>query len=550
AAAEIETALTDSVIRDAVQQLPPEIYHIEGDGITRKLIDRKATLSRTAITYYTFISREVNITGTNQKEFFRVSGEGNGLRVKVYARERGNDTSFTMYDRVFDPSVTREIRLFGLHDEDIFLVDSSARSPIKLRIIGGRGLDTFDIRGRVKTILYDLHDPRTGADYFIRDSQFARRRFSTTPLVNDRNLVGFRYNSTRFPRLHLNYNSDDGLIIGAGFSHRTQGFRNLPYATDQRLSALYAVDRGALRLRYTGEFNHVFGNTDLVIRAQHAAPALHNFFGLGNNTRIDERLPRRYYQTLFRYSEAEILFRRRLYDKLHLMGGPMLASYKASFDRNRQTILSKPAAAGLDSSSVFSPKSWAGGRFIFHLDNRNRDFFPTRGMDWRNEITAMKGLRGESNSYVAWTSDMSIYASLKEPAKMVAVLRFGGGRIYSRQFEYFQAMSIGAQQDLPGFRKQRYAGHASLYGGMELRMQLFQLNSYILPGPFGLSAFYHSGRVWQRNDPLGKGKWHGSYGFGVYFLPFNLFAITAYAGYSEQEKMLNFTLGTRINLTY
>ena len=34
-----------------------------------------------------------------------------------------------------------------------------------------------------------------------------------------------------------------------------------------------------------------------------------------------------------------------------------------------------------------------------------------------------------------------------------------------------------------------------------------------------------------------------AYGGGFYYMPFNLFAITATAGFSDGEKMLNFSLG-------
>jgi hypothetical protein len=38
---------------------------------------------------------------------------------------------------------------------------------------------------------------------------------------------------------------------------------------------------------------------------------------------------------------------------------------------------------------------------------------------------------------------MSAYASLSSPAKTVAVLRLGGGHIFNRDFEFFQAMNLG-----------------------------------------------------------------------------------------------------------
>lgn len=547
---EIRNELSDSVIRAAVNELPPEIYKIRGEKITGKLISRREALAEAAMKYYHFISRQVNIIGSNQKEYFRVRSIGDQLQVRVFAKSRKNDTSFLMYSRVFDPAVTREIRLFGLHDEDVFEVAQDASSRIKLRIIGGRGIDTFNIKGKVEALLYDLKDPAGGGDYFLKDSSHAKKRFSIDPPVNDKSILGFNYNTTRFPQVHLNYNSDDGILIGAGFSHRSHGFRNLPYATDQRLTALYGVDRAAIRLHYRGEFNHITRNLDLLVRASFLGPSLHNFFGLGNKPVIDPARPRRYYQALFNLFDAELLFRKRYFDKLHIMIGPWYQTYSASASRNRNNILGKASQVGLDPDDVFRRKTYAGFKAGLLLDNRNREFFPTRGIQWKHELTLGSRISSGEGKYMAYTHDMSVYASLREPAKLVAVIKFGGGRIFSKNFEYYQAMSFGTQTDLPGFRKNRFAGKSSMYGGLEFRMQLFDINSYIMPGPFGISAFYNAGRIWQPGDRSGSKKWHGAYGFGVYYLPFNMFALSAYAGFSEGEKMFNFGLGTKINISY
>ncbi len=546
--AAFQQKLSDSVIRNAVQQLPPEIFRINGEKIIGKLISRRNVLMDAAMKYYRFISKQVNIVGSNQKEYFKVSSVGNNLQVRVYVRSKGNDTSFIMYNRIFDPSVTKEIRLYGLHDEDVFEIEKSASSRIKLRIIGGRGIDTFDLKGNVEALLYDLKS--AGGDYYIKDSSHAKKRFSNDPPVNDRSLLGFNYNTSKFPQFHFNHNSDDGMLIGVGFSRRTYGFRNLPYATDQKLSAIYAIDRGALRLQYRGEFNHITRNWDLVLKGDFSSPTQQNFFGYGNNSAINSSLPRRYYQTLYKYIEAELLLRRRYFDKLHFLLGPYFYHYSASLSRNINYVLGKPQEVRLDPASVYTKKSYAGIKMAALLDNRNKEFFPTRGMYWKNELLATTKLGGGEGKYLAYTSDMSIYASLREPAKLVAVLKFGGGRIFSKSYEYFQAMSIGANNDLPGFRKNRYTGRSSMYGGLEFRFKLFDVNSYILPGPLGLAVFYNAGKVWQPNDITGSKKWHGAYGFGVYYLPFNLFSISAYAGFSEKEKMFNFTLGTKINLTF
>jgi hypothetical protein len=127
-------------------------------------------------------------------------------------------------------------------------------------------------------------------------------------------------------------------------------------------------------------------------------------------------------------------------------------------------------------------------------------------------------------------------------------VKLGGGRIYSKNFEYFQAMSFGAYNSLYSFRKNRYAGRGSMYGSFEVRYKLLDVDSYILPGVFGITGFIDGGRIYQKGS---QGKfWHAGVGGGFYYIPFNLFVITATAGFSRGESLLNFSLGTRINLTF
>src|SRR5437762_12898099 len=87
------------------------------------------------------------------------------LKVDVYKRKKKtNDTTSLMYRRVFDPHITKEIRMYGLNDNDFFKVDSNVSSTIKLRFIGGRGNDSFNINGNVRNYIYDLNSSDTSRE--------------------------------------------------------------------------------------------------------------------------------------------------------------------------------------------------------------------------------------------------------------------------------------------------------------------------------------------------------------------------------------------------
>jgi hypothetical protein len=545
--AEFKSNLTDTVITEAIQKLPREVYGINGPTIIEKLKSRRDNLDRPAMKYYRFISRQVNVVGSNQQEYFRVSNHGEGLQVRVYARENGVDTGFIMYDRIFEPSNTYEIRLYGLNGNDLFQVDDSARSRIKLRIIGGKGNDTFDISGHTRNLLYDI---KAEGNYIKRMNRGSKNRFSKDPPVNQYSIIGFKYNKTRFPQTEFGINSDDGLVAGAAVSRRTHGFRNEPYATDQRFSAMYSVTRGSYRFNYLGEFNHFTRSIDLVLKGELGYHTLTNFFGLGNTVRLPDNPDYGFYRNRFSTLELQAFLRRRYFENLQLMIGPYMLHYWNKPKDDIHRILEPPLPSNLDSADVFSKKTWLGFKAAMNFDNRNSDIFPTRGVLWKNDFVYTLGIGSTADNFSKFSSDMTIYASLSDPARLVAVLGMGGTKIFNSSFEYFQGAALGNSINLHGFRRNRYVGQSSLYGSLELRYKLFEVKSYFLPGPFGITGFYDAGRVWLKHES--SKVWHQAFGGGVYFIPFNLFMVSASVGFSggTEEKIFNFTLGSKINFSF
>jgi hemolysin activation/secretion protein len=143
---------------------------------------------------------------------------------------------------------------------------------------------------------------------------------------------------------------------------------------------------------------------------------------------------------------------------------------------------------------------------------------------------------------------MVVYASLSSPPTVVTVIRLGGGHIFNKNFEYFQALNLGANNFLRGFRKNRFTGSSLAYGSLEMRIKLFTSKWYILPGDFGILGFGDAGRVWMKNES--SGRWHTALGGGIYYVPFNMVLVSASIAYSKEEALFNFSAGTKINITF
>jgi len=541
---EFQKDITDSVINTAVNRMPKEINSIRNDEIISKLKSRRDLMMTKGLKYYKFLNHYVNVRGTNKPEYFRVSDNDSGLLVTVWGREGKKDTGFMMYQRIFDPKVTKEIRLYGLGGNDLFEVDKNVKSRIDLKIVGGRGDDTFNIKGRAKNFIYDIRD---SGNYLLSRSK-THLRFSNDPMVNNFDWIEYKYAIQRFPRILLGYNVDDGVLLGVGIVRRTFGFRKEPFATDNRFGVLYAPQRGAYSLRYKGEFTQLISIYDLVLKADLLNPALHNFFGLGNNTEIDPTKDPSFYLARYKYFTVEALLRKRFFSSFSISAGPVFYHYWIERSDNVQKILENPSLAFIDSMSVYSKKSFVGGKILADINTLNDELFPTRGVHWTHEFTALGGLTNHTGNLIRYQTDMEVYSSLSAPAKLVSVIRMGYGHIFNKDFEYFNALNLGANNFLRGFRKNRFSGNTLAYGSLELRVKLFDSRWYVMPGQFGLIGFNDVGRVWLRGED--SKRWHYTYGGGIYYVPFNLLIVSATIGFSKEEQLLNFSVGTKLNITF
>ena len=536
--------LTDTVIKIASMQLPPAIAAQDSKMIEEKLINRRNGLFKDAIHYYKFISRVVSVVGSNEEEYFHVKSNPKGVELTVYKKNEKTDSATVMYQRVFDNRETNEIRLFGLNADDKFEIDEDVNTRIKFRIIGGKGSDTFNIKGNARNFVYDLS---TEKNVFLSKNRTNKELYSKASIIDYKN-NDYEYNKTYFPLINLGYNVEDQFLVGLGAFRRTYGFRNEPYATNQRLTTLIAPSGFAYQVKYHGTFNRIFFKNDVVANVEIVNPTLNNFYGYGNESSFDKTKPREYYRVRNNYFQTELLIRKRYKDLLQLSAGPTFYYFWNNYDEGKDRILNTPVLNASDSGGIFSTKNYLGFKIKLDINYVNNELFPTRGITWYTDFTNLSGLNSNTHSLTKLTSDMTIYASISDKNRLSAVLRAGGGRIFSKHFEYFQAMNLGANNYLRGYRKNRFSGRSMLYESTELRYRLFKSRSYIFPGDVGVLAFFDIGRVWQDNET--SKKWHNAFGGGLYYVPYSLVSLAVSVGISNEDRLINVSLGTKFNINF
>lgn len=539
---ELVASLPDSVLQNAVNKFPSKIYESVGERTFKTLRSRRDVLVEEALKYYRFISKTVDITGTSKNEYFNVSGSTDGkLNVTVYKISKDTDTSKIMYQRIFDPNITKEVRLYGMDSKDVFNISGTENSSIKIRMIGGKGKDEFHVQNntsRSHNIIYDLNSEENK----LPAANLARIKTSNDPEVNKYDYHGFHYNHLA-PLIGGSYNPDDGILLGLGINYIGYSFRKNPAVT-HRIFLSHSFVTKAFTLDYKGAFKEALGKSDLLINANIKSPANLNFFGFGNDSYYNQEGSKNnisFYRTRFRLANAEALMQKQISKSFSINGGLAFQYFDINnYDNDDRVITTYPY--GIDSTTLYHAKVYGGINISAKIDTRNSQLLPTRGLYWTNELRAVKGLNNFSKDYVQLTSDLSLLTSFNMPASFVIATRIGGG-ISTSDVEFFQSLTLGNKNYLRGYRNDRFAGTATLYGNLELRIKLFDFQSYIVPGSVGLTVFNDIGRVWYKNE--NSNTWHYGYGGGIYFSPANLLLITASVGISKESVLPNFTIGFR-----
>jgi hemolysin activation/secretion protein len=155
---------------------------------------------------------------------------------------------------------------------------------------------------------------------------------------------------------------------------------------------------------------------------------------------------------------------------------------------------------------------------------------PTKGVYWITEFSAQQQLNDAQKRFEVVRSEFSFF--LKPHNKDIVLSnKIGGGSTFGSPY-FYQLMQLGGVNNLRGFHTRRFVGKTSLYHNLDLRLKLFDFNSYVVPGSVGVTAFNDVGRVWQPKEH--SNTWHHGYGGGIYVVPAELILIQAAVGFSEE----------------
>lgn len=524
--------ISDEVIEKAFQQQPKEVREYNASEIINILKKRKTYFRNEMMEYYRFLSGKVNIVGSNQRELFVLDKLDDGKTlITINKIEKNGTVSSKIYERLFDPAVTKELRIYALEGNDSLVVKGPG-TLIKIRMVGGPGNDAFRNEGSGNRI--KIYDASFEQNTFSGDTSVFDNKNISDPEVNRYNRNDFKYDLLD-PGVSVEYNKDDDVRAGAQLEYFKQGFRKEPYGMRQYLRGEKAFGTGAFRLRYESDYINAVKNYDINLRADFKLPEVTNFFGLGNNTVFDKGKGIQYYRTSYTIGNAALLFGKQLQSWMRVGLGPSFQFIKLSESQNAGKYVSDVSVNGLNASTLFQNKMYLGAEGRIDINSRNNTAVPTRGALIKGYARQLFGLNPHSTTFFQAGLDMRIFMSFVQQTKLVFATRIGMARNYGG-YEFQQAQYLTGTENLRGFRRERFGGRGMLFNNSELRIKLVEFPTYIFSGAAGILAFHDIGRVW--SDKEKSGRWYNGYGGGIWLAPISRFVIVGSLAFSKEEKAL------------
>ena len=534
------TAMNDQVLEAALSRIPEPGYSLRHDELFAQMKKRRSQLPQLMNSYYHFFNRIVDIELTDKNEQIAVSQAGiDGLKVSIRRANKNGKEKEEIFSRSFDAATTREIRVYLQGGKDSISIDVPT-SRIKLRLVAGHGEKSYDVIRSGKNILQygDIHGATysgAGGHKLIRHRSPDSANLAYVP-------KDMYHRRILFPNIGLN--RDDGLLAGAAFYLKNPGFRKVPYGNLQSLSFLYSFGTTALKLNYSWEWLHAWGKKDFLLQASAYAPSnTQNFFGFGNESTYnrDDR-PLSYYRPRFNLFQLNPSFRWRNNTSM-LSIGPSLQYYSYDKQENIGRLPnSERGLYGADSLSLEKSKAFAGLLVNYHLNTRDQDLLPSKGILLETKLSAYHGLNKYARSIAQLNLAFSFHQRLDSASRVVITNRIGGGLTLGKP-SFFQAQFLGGQGNLLGYRQYRFAGEHAIYNNFELRIKLGDFVNYVLPGQIGIMGLSDIGRVWVAHES--SRQWHYGFGGGLYFAPASLSLFRLVAAHSKEGWYPYFSMSFR-----
>lgn len=540
----LQKRIDESIVDEAISVIPENVAKYSAAEIKTKLMQRKADLKKYAEQYYLFLSKNVNVLGSDKHERFEIRRLNNEeTKVTVFkVKKKSRAIKRKIYERIFKRSETKEIRLYGFDGKDEFILSGKVKKGIKIRIIGGKGkdriTDSSEVRGlSKKTVVYDKVK-NTEAE----KGKETKMHLSKHKSVNLYNRREFKYDYLG-PTAFFAYNPDDGIFLGGGLRAKTQGFRKTPFASKHEIKANYAIATSSFNFIYKGEFTDLIGKLDLVLDAEFRSPNyVQNFFGLGNESKTQHKEKGiNYHRVRYTQQYVEPTLRLDSKDQKHKLSAGLYFQ-NVEVEENEGRFIDNFSENGLDpENDIQDNKYFLGLQAAYEFNSKDKLINPQKGVHFKLKAARISGLNDNSLADIDYTYLASSFSFFKKLFPNVVLANRVGIAANFGEFQFYQANTLGSRNNLRGYRNYRFAGNTAFYNNTDLRIKLFRINSFLFNGNFGVLALHDVGRVWQKGES--SDKWHRGAGGGFWLSPAEVLVLSATLTNSEEDNIFFLRFG-------
>ncbi|WP_139958612.1 metallophosphoesterase [Flavicella sediminum] len=521
----IQDNLTDEIIDHAFEDVPEEVKDESLLKIKNTLKYRRAKLLDIASYYNAYLLKFVTLKGTDKDDWFEILHKEDKKTVVQHFNIKNGEKGKLIKENIYDGGLTKEIWIYGLDDDDHFVISGDAKGHSKIKLIGGQNKDTYVVNDNPNV---KIHDFKSKKNKFQAKRKFLELSDRYTEQVYDYRKIKKNVNQL-MPSLGLN--PDDGLKYGFLNTFTHYGFLRNPFTYKHAFGAMYYNATEGFELTYNGEFATSKTNWNLGIESRFTSPNYSiNFFEFGNETENKGKEKGKDYNRV-KLSTISLA-------PSFIWKGFSEATFKLSLPF--EAIEIEETEGRITSESIYERAYFAGMKAQFSYSHYDNISLPTLGFAFDVSAAYSSNLNGDhDNSYVK--SMMSFVHKLNSSGKITLSTKLKGHLVFQDEFEIYQAASIGGADGLRGFRNQRFTGKNSFYQNTDIRFTLKEKNTALVPVSYGVALGYDYGKVWMIGES--STKWHAAYG-GSLWLNANGLATGNLALFSSEDGLrVSFGIG-------
>jgi hypothetical protein len=500
----LQQTLTDAAIDKAFATLPLEMLDETIEDIKTKMKSRREQLANYAVDYRNVLLRTVLLTGTDKKEKFVITRLPKGnTEVKIYSIKKDSET--LVHSKTYNKKKTKEIWIYGLDDDDIFEVKGKGDKFITLRLLGGQNNDTYTIEQGKDVIVYDFKSKK---------NEYATDKYARLVLTDDYETNSYNPDKPAYSVVAGNpsvgYNPDDGVKAGAVVNYTVNNFNRRPYSQKHTVKAEYFFATHGFDLSYRGVFMNVASRWNFALDARFTSPNFSiNYFGYGNETKnYDDDFGMNYNRVklqIFRVSPS--FFSQGRNGSFIEIKTPFET---IEVDGDRKRFVNQP---GVLDSSLYEHRQYGGVQATYKFENFDHASLPALGMSFSISGGWKASFDEFERNFAHLESGLTFIHKITRNNNLVVATTLKTKILFNNNYEFYQAATLGGDNDLRGYRRERFTGKEAFYQSSDLRLTLAQLKSFI-PMKVGILGGYDYGRVWVDNES--SSKWHQSVGGGLW----------------------------------